>query len=210
MTAAPLVVQGLGFSYADRHVFADWSHRFAPGLTWVQGPNGCGKSTLLKLLGGALEPFAGRRTVEGVEARADPLGYRRRVFWCSPDPVAFGHLKPDEYFAFLAGLYPTLDRAALPPLLAALGLELHLHKRLDMLSTGTGRKVAVAAALVAGTPVTLLDEPLAGVDRRSMPVVAQALIDLACEPGRAVVVTSHEDLGTAAAAADVLELKPLP
>lgn len=208
MSSAPLVVEQLGFRWDRRLLFASWSHRFGPGLTRVHGTNGCGKTTLLKLLGGALDPFAGTRIANGIDAAADPQGYRRQVYWCGPDPVPFQHLTPGEFYAFLAGLYPTMDRAALPPLLAALGLEPHLGKTLDMLSTGSARKVAVAAALVMGTPVTLLDEPLAGLDRRSVDVVVQALLERAREPGRAWIVTSHEDLGPAAAAAALLELPP--
>lgn len=201
-----MVVEGLGFSYGGRRVFAGWSHRFAPGLTWVQGPNGCGKSTLLKLLGGALEPFAGRRIAGGVEAAAQPLAYRRQVYWCGQDPIAFQHLTPAEVFGFLGGLYPAMEHATLPPLLSALGLEPFLGQRLETMSLGTGRKVAVAAALVMGTPVTLIDEPLAGVDVASMQVVADALAERSRAPGRTWIVTSHEDLGRAADGAALLKL----
>ena len=207
MTGAPLLdVDGLGFSYDSRRVFSGWSHRFGPGLAWVKGPNGCGKSTLLKLLAGALEPFAGRRVAVGLDAAAQPQAYRQQVYWCGQDPIAFQHLAPAEYFDFLAGLYPSMDGAALPPLLDALGLAPFVGQRLETMSLGTGRKVAVAAALVMGTPVTLIDEPLAGVDQASMQVVAQALAQCARAPGRAWIVTSHEDLGAAAIGAAVLDL----
>lgn len=210
MTTAPLAVDGLVFGYPGRPLFDGWSQRFSPGLTWVRGPNGCGKSTLLKLLAGALEPLAGQRRAAGVDAALDPLGYRRHVFWCGQEPIAFQHLTPDEYTAFIAGLYPALDLAALPPLFDALGLAAHRRQRLDTLSTGTGRKVAVALALAAGTPVTLIDEPLAGVDQGSIAVVLQALAARAREPGRGWIVTSHEDLGPAGALAAPLLLGPSP
>jgi ABC-type multidrug transport system ATPase subunit len=218
MHAAPqspalLTVTDLGFAYPGRWVFAGWSHAFAPGLTWLRGDNGCGKSTLLKLLAGALTPAAGRLVAAGADAEPSPLDYRRQVFWCGPDPIAFGHLRPPEWYAFLAGLYPAFDHAALPGQLQALGLEGHLHKRIDQLSTGTGRKVAVAAALVVGAPVVLIDEPLVGLDRASIRHVQAALAQAAraAKPPaspRAWIVTSHEPLGEAEALAQRLDLAP--
>ncbi|MFN7725338.1 MAG: ATP-binding cassette domain-containing protein [Rubrivivax sp.] len=210
-----LTAEALDFWYPDRPVFAGWSHHFRPGLTWVRGDNGCGKSTLLRLLGGALAPQGGQlllSTDRGpVNAAAQPLAYRQQVFWCGPDPLAFEHLTPPEYFGFIAGLYPGLDAALLAEHVAALGLQPHLEKRLDQLSTGTQRKVALAAALVAPTRVVLLDEPLAALDRASVRHVCEVLEDAAEARDQAWIVTSHEDLGAAGeAAVDRLQLQPLP
>ena len=121
--ATPLLqVRDLAYSYPARHVFAGWSADFAPGVTWVRGANGSGKSTLLKLLAGALPPLAGRLAVRGVDAAAQPLAYRREVFWCGPGAIAFDHLKPPEYFAFMRSLYPRFDTAAALARASALGL----------------------------------------------------------------------------------------
>jgi ABC-type multidrug transport system ATPase subunit len=212
---AVLTATALNFGYPDRPVFAAWSHAFRPGLTWVRGDNGCGKSTLLRLLGGALAPQSGRlllSTEHGpVDATAQPLAYRQQVFWCDPDPLPFEHLTPPQYFGFIAGLYPGLDAALLAEHVAALGLQPHLEKRLDQLSTGTQRKVALVAALVAPTRVVLLDEPLAALDRASVRHVCEVLEDAAEAHDQAWIVTSHEDLGAAAAAAAAtLQLQPLP
>lgn len=212
---AILTATALDFWFPDRPVFSAWSHTFRAGLTWVRGDNGCGKSTLLRLLGGALSPQGGQLVLNGPSGRVDiamqPLNYRRHVFWCGPDTLAFEHLTPPEYFGFIAGLYPTLDEAELAEHVAALGLLPHLEKRLDQLSTGTQRKVALAAALAANTRVVLLDEPLAALDRASVRHVCEVLADAAEGAQQAWVVTSHEDLGEAAeAAVAVLNLVPLP
>jgi ABC-type multidrug transport system ATPase subunit len=204
--APRLVAEQLGFAYPGRPLLTGWSHTFGPGLTWVRGANGCGKSTLLRLLGGALVPQAGRLLACGMDAARQPEHYRRAVYWCGPGPIAFDHLRPAEYFAFLAGLYPTMDLGALHPLVEALGLAPFMPKRMDQLSTGTGRKVAVAAALVVGAPVVLIDEPLAAVDLRSQRHLQQQLARLAARPDRVLVVTSHEGLGEAEALAQVLDL----
>ncbi|OYU77789.1 MAG: ABC transporter, partial [Burkholderiales bacterium PBB5] len=202
--------QQLSFWYPGRPLFAGWCHAFPGGLTWVRGENGSGKSTLLRLLGGALQPVAGTLTVDGLEATAQPQDYRRQVFWCGPDPLAFDHLSPAEYWGFLAGLYPTLDGAALPDQAQALGLGPHLHKRIEQLSTGTQRKVALAAALCANTRVVLLDEPLAALDAASVARVRSRLALAAADATRCWIVTSHEALGEAAQAHAALLDLPMP
>jgi ABC-type multidrug transport system ATPase subunit len=198
MNAAPrppvLQVQDLSFSYPGRHVFTGWSADFAAGLTWVRGSNGSGKSTLLKLLAGALPPLAGHITVRGIAQATAPLDYRREVFWCGPAAIAFDHLRPPEYFAFLLGLYPHFDSAAAQAVAAELGLTPFMGKRLRELSTGTQRKVWLAAAFAAGTAVVLLDEPLNALDRASVRKVRTRLQACAQDSATAWVVVSHEGL----------------
>jgi ABC-type multidrug transport system ATPase subunit len=207
MTGTVLVVQEMAFSYPGRHVFAGFSAAFAPGMTWVRGSNGSGKSTLLKLLAGALPPLAGRLSVAGFDAATQPLAFRREVFWCGPGAIAFDHLRPPEYFAFLRGLYPRFVDAALAGHLQALGLTPFLGKPLAALSTGTQRKVWLAAALCAGTAAVLLDEPLNALDAASLQHVLAQLEGAAEDTRRAWIVASHEAPGRAALHAARLELE---
>ncbi len=201
-----LSVDALHFSYPARHVFAGWSGAFKPGLTWLKGGNGCGKSTLLKLLAGALPPSQGRIVAAGVDQHRAPLDYRRQVFWCGPGPVAFEHLTPLEYWGFLLGLYPQLDQAALRRHAEAFGLTPHLASPMKALSSGTQRKVWVAATLAAGTPVRLVDEPFNALDAASLAHLRRVLADHAQAAEACWVVTSHEDLGEAAQWAACVDL----
>ena len=190
--AAPLLlIENLSFSYPGRHVLTGLSARIAPGLTWLRGPNGSGKSTLLALLAGALPPLTGRLRVQGVDAQTQPLDYRRAVFWCGPGGIAFDHLRPPEYFGFIAGLYPAFDRAALQAHVQALGLAPHLGLRLSALSTGTQRKVWLAAALAVGSTVVLLDEPLNALDAASLAHLRTALQQAHAMRRQAWLVASH-------------------
>ena len=63
-----------------------------------------------------------------------------------------------------------------------------------MLSTGTRRKLLMAAALASGAQLTLIDEPVAGLDRASIRYLCQALADTAQAPDRALVVAHYEAL----------------
>lgn len=206
---AVLQVRELSFSYPGRHVFTGWSYDFGPGITWVRGSNGSGKSTLLRLLGGALPTLTGSLQVRGINSATAGLNYRREVFWCGPGPIAFDHLLPLEYFAFIAGLYPRFDFAAAQNTALRLGLQHFLHKRLSALSTGTQRKVWLTAALHAGTSVVLLDEPLNALDRDSLSTVRATLAFCADDLRNAWIVVSHEALGEAETSAVTLDLDAL-
>ena len=191
-TAAPLLqIENLSFSYPGRHVLTGLSASVGPGLTWLRGPNGSGKSTLLALLAGALPPLTGSLRVQGVDAIAQPLDYRRAVFWCGPGAIAFEHLRPPEYFGFIAELYPRFDASALARHVHGLGLAPHLGLRLSALSTGTQRKVWLAAALSVGTALVLLDEPLNALDAASLAHVCAALQQAGTDRSSAWLVASH-------------------
>jgi ABC-type multidrug transport system ATPase subunit len=190
-----LQVRDLSFSYGDRPMFDGWSEVFGGGLTWLRGSNGSGKSTLLKLLAGALSPTSGQVAVDGMDQATRPMEFRRRVFWCGPGPVAFDHLSPQEYFAFIRGLYASWDDAAMAHHVHGFGLAPHLHAPLRTRSTGTQRKVWLVAALCAGTPVTLLDEPLNALDAASLVHLRTSLAGHANDPRRVWIVATHEALG---------------
>ena len=201
-----LSVDAMAFGYRGIALFDDWSHDFEPGLTWVRGENGCGKSTLLKLLGGALDPERGSVRYGVVDASLEPLDYRREVYWCGPDGVAFDHLRPLEYFGFIAGLYPRFDASIVEHWIERLSLAPFLPRRISELSTGTRRKVAVVAAMAAGTSVVILDEPLAGLDQASLRAMRMHFASVAEQRTRIWIVTSHEPLGDAATTAYTLDL----
>ena len=56
------------------------------------------------------------------------------------------------------------------------------------------RKVLMAGALASGAPLTLIDEPVAGLDKPSIQYLARALTSVAAQPGRLVVVAHYETL----------------
>jgi len=199
---APLLsIDELSFGYPGIPLFHRWSHDFGPGLTWVRGENGCGKSTLLQLIGGAVDPHDGVVRCGAIDSRHDPLAYRREVYWCGPDGVAFDHLRPPEFFGFIAGLYPRFDVGLAERWVQRFALAPFLKRRISELSTGTRRKVAVVAAMAAGTAVVVLDEPLSGLDQVSLHAMRTSFAEAAAQRERIWIVASHEPLGDGTAVA---------
>lgn len=205
-----LQVQGLGFSHPQQPVFAGWSARVSPGATLVQGGESSGKTTLLRLLAGALAPAQGQLELNGTVLAQAPDAYRRQVFWMDPRSDALDALTVRAWLQTLPAQHAAWDAAALAAHVQGWGLEEHLDKGFYMLSTGSKRKVLMAAALASGAPLTLIDEPVAGLDHGSVRYLCQALAATsAARPGRAIVVAHYEPLGGVPWRA-VIELPELP
>lgn len=181
----------MSFQYPGRTLFTQQSWCISGGVTWVKGGEGCGKTTLLRLLAGSLPLGAGQLHINGVPLTTQPEAYRQQVFWADPKSDALEQVTPADYFGSLKSRYPTFDEALLPALTEGLGLTPHLHKPLYMLSTGSKRKVWLAAALASGAAVTLLDEPFAALDLASVRFVLTLLAEAAQHPTRAWLLADY-------------------
>ncbi len=189
---AVLQVAGLCFAYPQRALFTDWSARITPGLTLVRGGDGSGKSTLLRLLAGALPVQGGQLQLNNVSLHEQPLVYRRQVFWADPRSDSFDQITPVDYFQSLHNSYPGFDATLLNEVVNGLSLAPHLHKPLYMLSTGSKRKVWLAAAFASGAALTLLDEPFAALDKASIGLLLELLQGAARHPARAWLLAHCE------------------
>lgn len=190
--AALLLVSRLNFSYPGLDLFQDFSARIDAGVTLVRGGDGRGKTTLLNLLAGLMPARDGVLELNGLRLDSEPENYRRQVFFIDPRSEAYDQMTPPEVFAALAERYPQFDHALLPALTEGLSLTPHLEKKLFMLSTGSKRKVYLAAAFAARATLTLLDDPYASLDRASINFVAATLNEHAGDADRAWVVAMYE------------------
>jgi ABC-type multidrug transport system ATPase subunit len=189
-----LSVRGLSFRIPERELFSDWSIAIPAGVTLVRGGEGRGKTTLLRLLAGDLSADAGHLQINDIGQRR-PEAYQQQVFWVDPRSDAFDQLTPAAYLKSLHKLYSTFDERVLDDLIIGLSLEPHVDKQLFMLSTGSKRKVFLAAAFASGATVTLLDQPFAALDKVSRDVVMAHLERATGDPCRACVVGDYEAPG---------------
>jgi len=192
MSASPLStvlqVQHLGFAFPGQApLFNDWSATIGAGLTLLQGEMSSGKTTLLRLLAGEL-PGTGERLLLGRRLGDDSAADRRDIGWFDPRDPALDALTATGLMEQLRERHPALDVKAWQRHVDALQLGPHQAKPLYMLSTGSRRKAGLAIALSAGCPLTLLDEPAAGLDAPSARYLARALGDMARAPRRAVLL----------------------
>lgn len=193
--AAVLQVDGLSFAYPQRPLFDGLSFSVPGGICLVLGGDGSGKTTLLRLLAGELAAQAGMLQINGVALAHQPGAYRDQVFWVDARTVAHDQITALQYFALQRLRYPDFLPAGsvgMADLVAGLSLAEHLEKPLYMLSTGSKRKVWLAAAFAAGAAVTLLDDPFAALDKPSMAFVSRWLAGVATDPRRSWIVANYE------------------
>ena len=187
-----LRVQALNFAYdGEPALVSDWSATIRAGVTLVHGDTGSGKSTLLRLLAGTL-PATGRLTLAGVRLDADAAAYRRKVFFCDPASDAFDQRTARDTTALLGAGDRDFSEDQWQGLVDGFALAPHLDKPMYMLSTGSKRKVWLAAALASGRALTLLDEPTGGLDAPSVACLWRVLAEVAARPDRALIVASAE------------------
>ena len=187
-----LTVQALHFGFAERAVFTNLNLKLASGITLIRGGDGRGKSSLLRLLAGTLEPTSGQICINECSATAQSVAYRAQVFWAEPRTEEFDQLTVLEYFAFQRKHLAQFDGDVLAEVVNGLALELHQHKQLFMLSTGSKRKVWLAAAFASGAAVTLLDEPFAALDGPSISFILTWLSQSALSTRRIWVIADYQ------------------
>ena len=187
-----LDLHDLGFAYPGQApLVSGWTTRIGAGVTLLHGDTASGKSTLLRVLAGAL-PATGRLTLAGARLDTEPDTYRRNVFLCEPATDAFDPITARACTASLRAFDAAFDATAWQALVEGFALVPHLDKPLYMLSTGSKRKVWLAAALASGRALTLLDEPTGGLDAASIRCLWNALARLADRADRAVIIASAE------------------
>ncbi len=162
----------------------------APGeILALAGPNGAGKTTTLLSLGGLLRPDAGLICWQGRQLGAE----RTRAMALIPEtPEVYDMLTVWEHLVFVARSCRLRDgwRQSAAGLLDRLGIADQRDVLGEALSKGMRQKLLIAAAVLAGTPVLLLDEPMIGLDPRGQRELTTILRELR-DQGRALIVSTH-------------------
>ncbi len=196
-----LTVAGLCFNFPQQQLFDNLQVSVLAGVTLVQGGDGSGKTTLVRLLAGDLPLQKGRLelmppSMGGIALNAQSgarqaKAYRKQVFWIDPRTTEFDQISPRTYFAQQGLAWPDFDQTRLPKLIEGLSLAEFMDKPLYMLSTGSKRKVWLAAAFASNATLALLDDPFAALDKPSIRCVTEVLNGLAQQSKRAVVMTGY-------------------
>jgi thiamine transport system ATP-binding protein len=210
-----LEANGLVVGFGVQTILDQLSLRVDDGeVVAVLGPSGAGKSTLLRVIAGLLRPDAGTVLLDGVDITDRPA-HQRNIGLMFQDEQLFPHLDVFANIAFGPRMHRWSDDRIdqrVHELLGLVGLGGLANRRVDRLSGGEKKRVALARALAPRPAVLLLDEPLTGLDRDLHDrLIAELSEVLAATKTTAVVVTHDHDEAGALATRVVqwTELQPL-
>ena len=169
-------------------------------LTLLMGPSGSGKTTLLSILGCMLTPTEGTVRVRGdsiagkmpedlAKLRRENIGFVFQSYHLFPTLTAVDNVRLS---LDVRGETGKAAKAKSREALDRVGLSHKTSSYPRELSGGEQQRVAIARAVVGGPSVILADEPTAALDSENGKAIMGILAEIAKEPGRGVLVVTHD------------------
>jgi NitT/TauT family transport system ATP-binding protein len=186
-----LIADRISHRFGELAVLEDLSFTVGGGeVVAVVGPSGCGKSTLLSILGGLLQPTAGRAEWRGAPPpdSLNPLTFVFQDFallpWCTvADNVTFPLLH--------TGLAIAERRAVVDDALRRTGLSDFRGTYPKQLSGGMRQRVGIARALAVRPAMLLMDEPLSALDAQTRELLMEDFVRLLADGAMGAIYVTH-------------------
>jgi ABC-2 type transport system ATP-binding protein len=191
-------------AYSRKVAVDDLSLTVQPGEIFaLLGANGAGKTTTIKMLTGLLKPDKGTISVCGHDLSTE-LRMALRCLGYVPDELfLYDKLSGREFLEFTAQMRG-LNRRSVEECIAKQTRDFemsdYLNDLIETYSHGMKQRLGFASALLHQPPVIVIDEPMVGLDPRSIRMAK----DLLCEQsgGGSIVFMSTHILAMAEEIAD--------
>lgn len=193
MNTGILKAEGLCKSYGSKRVLEGLDLTIQPGRIYgLIGRNGAGKTTLLGILTGQNTKDSGQVTCDGEPVWENCRALEQICFSRELQPTLFSgpnNQKVRYYLKSAAIFYPNWDQEYADRLLNEFQLE--PKKKISQLSKGQMSMVTILIALASRAPITILDEPAAGLDVVMREQFYQLLLEDFAQTGRTFLVSTH-------------------
>lgn len=167
-------------------------HAEAPQRLLLTGPNGSGKSTAMNLLLNYYQPESGSVAIDGIPV-AEIANLGQLITIMRQDASFFEDSLRENLRVYQdvsdAALEEVLRVVGLDKWANAEGLDLPLQSGAENLSGGERRRLALARTLLRDTPILILDEPLANLDKESHALIEDLILGI---QDKLVFLISHQ------------------
>ena len=188
-----LVCENISKQYKKKEVLHDIDLTIEQGKIYgLVGRNGAGKTTLLSILTAQNPATSGTVTYDGMpvwenQKALDHLCFSRELNTLSV--LGPNTIKVKEYLQMARTYYPNWDSEMEKRLVAQ--FELNPKKKISKLSKGMLSMVTIVVALASKADITILDEPVAGLDVVARDDFYRLLIEEHEATGRTFIVSTH-------------------
>src|SRR3954451_10984689 len=189
-----LEVTGLHKRYGTLVAVEEVSFTARPGeMVGLVGPNGAGKTTTVSMISGLLKPDRGEVRIAGGVVRGETDPVKLRIGLVPQEIALHDELPARENLALFGAIYGLRGATLAKAMDAAFdvaGLADRAKDKVGTFSGGMKRRLNLAAALMHGPSILLLDEPTVGVDPQSRNQIFASLEELRRQ-GKTLVYTTH-------------------
>lgn len=167
-------------------------------FTAITGPNGGGKSTLAKLIMGIEKPTSGRILWNGTDITNCSITERANmgISFAFQQPVRFKGIKVRDLIALAAGSQNKVTTAGACDYLSKVGLcaRDYINRDVDAsLSGGELKRIEIATIIARNTPLSVFDEPEAGIDLWSFNNLIDVFEELHATSDNSLIIISHQE-----------------
>jgi ABC-2 type transport system ATP-binding protein len=190
--AGSLEIDHLAKRYGQVVALSDMTFAVGAGeLFGFVGSNGSGKTTTMRITMGVLAADSGEVLWDG---RPLTLERRRRIGYMPEERGLYPKMKVGEQLTYLArlhGMSAASAGRAMSEWTERLGVAARRDDEVQKLSLGNQQRVQLAAALLHGPELLVLDEPFSGLDPVAVDVMSEVLRER-CDSGVPTIFSSHQ------------------
>ena len=162
----------------------------------ITGPNGGGKSTLVKLIMGIEKPTSGKLLFNGTDITDMSITERAKlgISFAFQQPVRFKGIKVKDLITLAAGSNLSTNGAC--EYLSKVGLcaRDYINRDVDgSLSGGELKRIEIASIIARNTPLSVFDEPEAGIDLWSFNNLIKVFEEMHEAHNNSLIIISHQE-----------------
>lgn len=190
-TSISIRLQTISKRYGYEWIFREVDYQFELGESYaILGGNGSGKSTLLQIISGYLMPSTGQLhyQINGQAVEVEKIF--PYIAWAAPSIELMEEFTLQELLAFQAQFKPFLEGLTTPQIIEQLQLTSARNKEIRYFSSGMKQRVKLALAILADTPIILLDEPTSNLDQQAIAWYHQMIEQFAKK--RLLIIASNQ------------------
>ena len=186
-------LNNIGKRYNYEWIFRKVNYDFTSENNYViLGANGSGKSTLLQVIAGNLTNSEGeiQYQVSGIKYQDETIF--TQLSYCAPYLDLFEEFTLTESIEFQEKFKPFQAGLDVKKIIELTELEKSKDKQLKYYSSGMKQRVRLALAILADTPLLLLDEPTSNLDKKSIDWY-QSLVTNHSKNRLIIVASNHQE-----------------
>lgn len=164
----------IGKKFGREWIFRNLNYQIAAGDKLViLGGNGSGKSTLLQVLSGFVSTNEGEVIYKQKDSQEDEMiiefdKVKNQISLASPYLQLIEDFSASEMIEHVAYFKPFLNKLSTNDILDIIELSHTKNKYIKQFSSGMKQRLRLGLAILADTPLLLLDEPVSNLDKNAI------------------------------------------